>query len=361
MAAAAVLIPLSEIHLNGGVLPPSAIAQHAPRQGRSRGMSVKKGGNGGRGYNPVESSDATVAKAVTFVLKRAVTEAELESDLEDAGEYLIADAEGWVSAAELLNQPRMKDLGITLAALIHASASPKARFVLHQLNPGTGADAAAYRVRQDSKRDSSGAAPSQQQQQQTATPVVTEGAPLSPADADLPEYLVYETSLQNYPLVLASGGIRRPDGCTHLSFTTPVSSSSSGSGHTASVSKAEVCIWIHLRTAMQQSPGTEWYYRAMSGRRAVVTAAEEVPRALWTRAVARRPDLGTLFEDGEVRKEVPEALRGKGARGKARKGKGKGRGGEAAREEVAAGSGSGSESGSLEEEEMEEEEGEKNM
>lgn len=36
--------------------------------------------------------------------------------------------------------------------------------------------------------------------------------------------------------------------------------------------------------------------------------------------MARRGDLGVLFEDGAVRKEVPFGLRGKGA--KAKKGKG---------------------------------------
>lgn len=55
---------------------------------------------------------------------------------------------------------------------------------------------------------------------------------------------------------------------------------------------------------------------------AVVTTAREVPRSLWRRAVARRQDIGVLLEDGEVRKEVPEALRGKGSKGKAKKGKG---------------------------------------
>lgn len=48
--------------------------------------------------------------------------------------------------------------------------------------------------------------------------------------------------------------------------------------------------------------------------------ADEIPSSLWKRAVARRGDLGVLYEDGVVRKEVPVGLRGKGA--KAKKGKG---------------------------------------
>ena len=73
MAAASVLIPLSVINQNGGVLPPSALSQQTPRHGRSRGMSVNGKSAGGKGYRVVENADATVAKAVAFVLKRAVS------------------------------------------------------------------------------------------------------------------------------------------------------------------------------------------------------------------------------------------------------------------------------------------------
>lgn len=51
--------------------------------------------------------------------------------------------------------------------------------------------------------------------------------------------------------------------------------------------------------------------------------ANEVPKSLWKKAVARRPDVGLLFEDGEIRKEVPERLRGKGSKGKAKNKMGK--------------------------------------
>lgn len=100
MAAASVLIPLSVINQNGGVLPPSALSQQTPRHGRSRGMSVNGKSAGGKGYRVVENADATVAKAVAFVLKRAVSNDELESDAED--DYLICDAEGWVQVRDLV-------------------------------------------------------------------------------------------------------------------------------------------------------------------------------------------------------------------------------------------------------------------
>ncbi|KAI1176563.1 putative tRNA 2'-phosphotransferase 1 [Nemania sp. FL0916] len=301
MATASVLIPLSIINQNGGVLPPSALSQQNPRHGRSRGMSVNGKSAGGKGYRLVENADATVDKAVAFVLKRAVLQDELDSEAEK--EYLICDAEGWVGVPDLLLQTRMKDLGITLDHIRHTASSPKARFILRQ-QPGTdGERAESYQIRRDSKRDST-----------SQTALIPEGEPLKADSENLPEYVVYETTYQNYPLVVASGGIRRADGAAHLSFL-PVAAATA----TSRPSKADVSIWIHLRTAMEQVPELQWQFTT-SGR--IVTTAEEVPQSVWKKAVARRPDIGLLFEDGVVHKEIPEGLRGKGAKGKAKKGKG---------------------------------------
>ncbi|CAJ2503335.1 Uu.00g107290.m01.CDS01 [Anthostomella pinea] len=298
MAAASVLIPLSVINQNGGVLPPSALSQQSPRHGRSRGLSQYGKSAGGRGYKVVEDSDATVAKAVTFVLKRSVTESELDSDVEE-GAYLICDADGWVSAAHLLAQPRMTDLGIGLVDLRRAAESSKARFTLRQAPRADASKAESYQVRpDDSKRVS----------------LVLEGEPLTAESENLPEYVIYETSYQNYPLVIASGGIKRADGASHISFL-PAKSATTPTR----ASKADVSIWVHLRTALEQAPELSWQY-ATSGR--VVATGDEVPKSLWTKAVARRPDIGLLFEDGVVHKEIPEGLRGKGNKGRAKKGKG---------------------------------------
>ena len=99
--AAAVAVPLSTINSQlGGVLPPSAVVQHSPRHGRSRGMSMKGKGGRGRGYSVVEERDVTVAKALMFVVKRAIQKEELEEGEE--GEFLVADPEGWVSVADVV-------------------------------------------------------------------------------------------------------------------------------------------------------------------------------------------------------------------------------------------------------------------
>ncbi|KAI0011660.1 putative tRNA 2'-phosphotransferase 1 [Xylariaceae sp. FL0662B] len=311
MASASVLIPLSVINQNGGVLPPSALSQQAPRHGRSRGASVNGKTAGGRGYKVVEDPDAIVAKAVTFVLKRCVPESELESDVEES-DLLVSDAEGWVSAAQLLEHAKMKDLGITLAHIRHAASSSKARFTLRQ-EPGSDASKPeSWRVRRDTKRDSVAAA--------SGAVLELEGEPLKADAEDLPEYVVYETSYQAYPLVLADGGIERADGAGPLSFLPVAVDAADGSEvrHGRAPSSADVSIWVHLRTAMAQAPELAWQYTT-SGR--IVALGDAVPTSLWKKAVARRPDLGVLFEDGEVRKEVPEGLRGKGAKGKAKKGK----------------------------------------
>ncbi|KAI1501419.1 putative tRNA 2'-phosphotransferase 1 [Biscogniauxia marginata] len=300
MASASVLIPLDVINQNGGVLPPSAISQHTPRNGRSRGASVNGKSAGGRGYRVVEDSNATVAKAVTFVLKRTVLESEIESDM-DESDYLVSNADGWVSVAHLLEQPRMKDLGIKLADIRQAANSSKARFTLRQLPDTDAGKAESYRVRRESKRDSLPQAP-----------LVVEGEPLNQESANLPEYIVYETTYHAYPLVLASGGIKRSDGAPYLPF---LPSANSDETRPNRASKADVSIWINLKTAMVQAPEIAWQYTT-TGR--IVTSTEDVPKSLWTKVVARRPDLGVLFEDGEVRKEIPDGLRGRGAKGRAK-------------------------------------------
>ncbi|KAI0390129.1 putative tRNA 2'-phosphotransferase 1 [Xylariaceae sp. FL0594] len=304
MATASVLIPLSVINQNGGVLPPSALSQQqSPRHGRSRGMSVNGKIGGGKGYRVIEDADATVAKAVAFVLKRAVAKDELDPEVTDVDDLLITGPEGWVGVVELLAQPRMKDLGITLHDIRHAATSSKAQFTLRLKSEADPEKTESYEIRRESKRDSV-----------PRSPEVPEGEILKADSANLPEYVVYETTYQNYPLVVASGGIKRADGATHLSFL-PVA----GTATPSRPSKADVTIWIHLRSVLEQAPQIQWQFTTSSR---IMTAADEIPRVLWKKAVARRPDIGLLFEDGVVHKEIPEILRGKGAKGKAKRGKG---------------------------------------
>jgi hypothetical protein len=136
----------------------------------------------------------------------------------------------------------------------------------------------------------------------------------------VPEFVIYETSYQRYPLIQTLGAITpAPGGSQYLSFV-PVTVDEDGNEsrqNPGASEAAEVTVWIHLRSALQAEPEITWH-RSDSG---TIITADEVPKSLWKKAVARRPDIGVLFEEGEVRKEVPANLRGKGAKGKARKGK----------------------------------------
>ncbi|KAK1752800.1 hypothetical protein QBC47DRAFT_389287 [Echria macrotheca] len=299
--SAAVAVPLSAINDQlGGVLPPSALVQNSPRHGRSRGMSMK--GKKGRTYSVVEDRDVSIAKALMFVLKRTITEEEV--DEEEEVDNLVADAEGWVGVDDVLDHPKLKALGADLDDIERVVANAtKARFNLRQ-QKGSDAkkeDPAAWEIRRITNRDS-------------ITSPVPVGDKLTPSSEDLPEFIVYETSYQRYPLLVTQGAITKaPGGASYLSFQ-----SVKATDEQPSTEAAEVSIWIHLKTALEAVPEIT-FQRTESG--AIITS-DEVPKDHWKKAVARRPDVGLLFEDGEVRKEVPAALRGKGARGKARKGKG---------------------------------------
>ncbi len=193
----------------------------------------------------------------------------------------------------------MADLGATLEDLQRiVTTSNKSRFTLRRQPKTTSPEkdaAAAYQVRPNSRQNN------------VSAPVLV-GKPFTVETEDLPEFVVYETSYQAYPLILNSGGIKRAGGSTHLSFS-PVTP-----GRT---SEADVSIWIELRSALEAAPEVNWQ-RTESGS---IVTAEEVSRTLWKKVVARRSDIGLLFEDDEVRQEVPEALR-KGAKGKGKKSKG---------------------------------------
>ncbi|KAK1827433.1 hypothetical protein QBC39DRAFT_361901 [Podospora conica] len=321
MAAAVASLPATNQLDN--VLPPSALAQNSARHGRSRGMSFKGKGAQGRRYSVVEDSDKELAKALMFVLKRTIKEDEVDEDEEV--DNVVADADGWVGVDDIIEHPKIAALEPSLEDIQRViDGATKARFEIRQL-PKTkdDSDPASFEVRLiKSNRDS-------------ASVPVTVGEKLTLKSADLPEFLVYETSYQRYPLLVTVGGIAKaPGGTEYLTFTP--ASDASAEPHKEG---PEVSIWINLRAALEAAPHVVW--RRVEGGASIVTS-DEVPKSLWTKAVARRPDIGVLLENGLVKKEVPAGLRGKG--GKARKGKGVTR-------ERAAGSASGGDSSAVEDDE----------
>lgn len=81
-------------------MPPSPVSGNSSRHGRSRhGGSVAKKTRG-RGYSVAEDRETIVTKALTFVMKRTVTEDEEQAE---GDEKLVADEEGWVDVDDLVS------------------------------------------------------------------------------------------------------------------------------------------------------------------------------------------------------------------------------------------------------------------
>ncbi|KAK2625163.1 hypothetical protein QTJ16_005532 [Diplocarpon rosae] len=332
--AAAVLQPLQALSLDREIMAPSPIAPNASRHGRSKhGGSVAKNTKGrGRGYSVADDRGALISKALTWVLKRTIEEGE---EQEEGEEKLVADSEGWVDCEEVLQRPNLLSLELRFPELKKFVESPasKSRFSL-KLKPD---------VEEEDDDDTEEATPSSYLIRISPTPTgpasptsasTPKFTPLSSATADLPDFIVYETSYANYPLILASGSIKRAGGQALLQFAT-IKVQEDGSEVRAPKSDADVSIHINLRQIMESEPKIRWA-RTDAGN--VVTEGDAnggIAKVNWKKAVARRADIGVLFEDGEVRKEVPIGLRGKGVKPK-KGGKGKGKG--AAKELKARGS-----------------------
>ena len=88
----------------------------------------------------------------------------------------------------------------------------------------------------------------------------------------------------------------------------------------------DVSIYIDIRAVMEADKKITWSRTENGSILTEGDAKGAVDKKYWKRAVARRTDIGILYEDGEVRKEIPIGLRGKGVKGKRGGGKGKARG-----------------------------------
>lgn len=201
-----------------------------------------------------------------------------------------------------------------------ASPLSKQRFALKAKSgsPSTSAEPSDFLIRANTAQRPTPSSPT------AASAAAANLTPLTASSADLPDLIVYETSYANYPLILASGGLKRAGGQAYLAFSS-IKVQEDGS-EIRTNSDADVSIYIDLRAAMEANDTIEWL-RAENGN--VVTEGDGkggLDKEFWKKVVARRADIGVLWEDGEVRKEVPVGLRGKGVKGKKGLGKGKARG-----------------------------------
>jgi hypothetical protein len=215
-----------------------------------------------------------------------------------------------------LEKENLKTLEVTFEELHSVVTSPKSRFAV-KLKPDSSAeeaDESDYLIRMIASAIPSTTPSANSSQKLT---------PLSTTTEDLPDLIVYETSYANYPLILQSGGIKRAGGQAQLSFGS-IQINEDGTEE-KKPSDADVSIYLDLRAVMEAEPKISW---ARMDNGAVITtgnAEGALDKKYWKKAVGRRADIGVLFEDGVVKKEVPVGLRGKGAKGKkGLKGKGAG-------------------------------------
>ncbi|KAK6599547.1 Tpt1/KptA family RNA 2'-phosphotransferase [Botrytis cinerea] len=292
--AAAVMQPLSAMSLDREIMAPSPISNNQSRHGRGKhGGSISNNKKTRqRGYSIIAERDSTVTRALTKLLKRS---GEQDQEQEDDSEKPVPDSEGWFKCEKVLEDLNFLDLGLSeLHNIIQSPA--KSRFTIKSISSSEIESESPfnYLIRLNT----------------SFTPTTTTSTNLSSislqlltaATADLPDLVVYETSYANYPLILASG--------TRTSSST-------------SKDDADISIYISLKSTFESHPEIKWYENGNGGILSEGDDGGMIRKSVWKKVVARRADIGVLFENGVVRKEVPVGLRGKGSKGKKGGGEGK--------------------------------------
>ncbi|KAB8295185.1 hypothetical protein EYC80_007108 [Monilinia laxa] len=320
--AAAVMRPHLAMSLDREIMAPSPISNNQSRHGRGKhgGSFSNNKKTRQRGYSIVAERDAMVARALTKILKRTASESD---DQEESKEKLFADSEGWLNCESILKNLNTLDLSLVEIQKIIQSPSSKSRFTLKPISSSeTESDSPSdYLIRLNTPFTPT--IPTSNNLSSTTSLDL-----LTPTTADLPDLVVYETSYANYPLILASGGIRKAGGQAHLSFASIAISIDGAETRTSlctTKDDADISIYVSLKSTMHSQPQIKWYRNGSGG---IISEGDEnggLNKSVWKRVVARRSDIGVLFEDGVVKKEVPVGLRGKGAKGK-KGGRGRGNG-----------------------------------
>ncbi|KAF7929686.1 hypothetical protein BELL_0055g00080 [Botrytis elliptica] len=317
--AAAVMQPLSAMTLDREIMAPSPISNNQSRHGRGKhGGSISNNKKTRqRGYSIIAERDSTITRALTKILKRSV---EQDQEQGEDSEKLAASSEGWLNCAKVLDDLNSLDLNLLELQNIIQSPSAKSRFTIKSIisSESESESPSNYLIRLNT----------------SSTPTTTTSTNLSSislqlltaSTVDLPDLVVYETSYANYPLILASGGIKKAGGQAHLAFSSIfVSSDGTEARTSSSTSKddADVSIYISLKSTLESHLEIKWY---KTGNGGILSEGDDegvISKNVWKKVIARRADIGVLFENGVVKKEVPVGLRGKGVKGK-KGGRGKG-------------------------------------
>ncbi|SZF06257.1 unnamed protein product [Blumeria hordei] len=309
------------------IMAPSPISPKASRHGRSRhGGSISKNNKTrGRGYSVIDERETLIAKAILRLLKRTVEEDEEQKKEKEEDETLVPDLDGWFGVDAILAHSSLTAFHTTLPELKAIASASKARFAL-KLKPDTiTSEAQQTAPKEENEIPEELRAPINElvtpEKEYPASAylirsiqsnIIAQITPLSLKSNELPDLIFYETSYANYPLILASGGIKRAGGQSYLSFKTITLSN----GSDLPPVTADISIYIDLRSAMESYSEIEW---SQSESGSVLTKGDAegmVSKAMWKNVVARRADIGIIFENGEVKKDLIAGPRGKGSKSK---------------------------------------------
>lgn len=144
------------------------------------------------------------------------------------------------------------------------------------------------------------------------------GTPLSQDTESLPTFAIYATSYANYARILTQGILLNTSGSNLTLDTQPPHDNDS---------TAEVLFYVDLYAALHSGSGLTWYLDE-NELQLIVADRKGVEKEFWKKIVGRKGDVGVLWEEGHVVKNVPLGLRGKkvgGGKGlKGRNGRAKG-------------------------------------
>ncbi|KAL2076221.1 hypothetical protein VTL71DRAFT_1164 [Oculimacula yallundae] len=282
------------------------------RPGGRGGRGGKRGGGGGRG----EGREVMVSKALSKLLRHAAVEAGLK-----------LDAEGFASVEQVMKWPRLKSLQITFDDIRTAvSDNAKQRFSMKPNPSITGTP----NLNSENPSDWVIRA---NQGHSIAVDSASLLVPITVAAGNIPDTVVHGTYFAFYQTIVESGGLKKMTR-NHIHFSTGLPEDKQGviSGMRKD---AEILIYVDVKQSLED--GVEWW---LSENGVVLTEGDQtgvLGTKYWQKVEGRKEDVGVLWEEGKMMKELPESFRGgrapigkgsrgQGSRGRGRGGRGRGRG-----------------------------------
>lgn len=148
--------------------------------------------------------------------------------------------------------------------------------------------------------------------------------PLTLEADNIPEIVVHGTYFAYYPLILASGGLKKMTR-NHVHFSTGLPEDKAGviSGMRKD---AELLVYVDVKKSIEEEKLLWW----ISDNGVVLTEGNEdgiVPTKYWKKVEGRKLDVGVLFADGEEIASLPDSVKGaRPPQGKPRQDRGAARG-----------------------------------